>query len=370
MKALVWTSVPNHYQAALFAALRSAGVDLQVCYYERVSKERLALGWDDTRELPPGEHYVEDSLQALESVPDWRERIHMVPGYRLRFLRKLVRTLARAGTPWVHWSEPSHLGLKWYLSWPLKRWYARMLNHHALGAFGIGKKALEDFARWGIDPQRMAYLFYASPPCDLEAEPDDECTRFCDGRPAFVFLGRLCRRKGTDVLLRAFARATKPSKEWRLLLVGPDDSGGSYGQLAEHMGTSEQVLFRGAVSPDALGSVLRTAKVLVLPSRFDGWGVVLNEAASAGLALIASDMAGASHHLIHPGENGFRVKAGDVSSLVAAMGAYVSSPDLAATHGERSLKVFEDFTPERNAQRFISAIRSWQAMDSGICRRS
>ena len=81
-----------------------------------------------------------------------------------------------------------------------------------------------------------------------------------------------------------------------------------------------------------------------------------------GLALVASDRVGAAPHLIEAGENGFRVQVGSADSLARAMRAYMTDPCLAAQHGAHSLKVFQAFTPERNAERFIRTIRSWQAM--------
>jgi glycosyltransferase involved in cell wall biosynthesis len=106
--------------------------------------------------------------------------------------------------------------------------------------------------------------------------------------------------------------------------------------------------------------VLQRCDVLVLPSRHDGWGVVLNEAASLGKALIASDACGGAHHLIVPQLNGFRFPSGDIAALAAAMQTYCADPALCARHGAESLRIFADFTPERNAQRLADALESLQ----------
>ena len=82
-----------------------------------------------------------------------------------------------------------------------------------------------------------------------------------------------------------------------------------------------------------------------------------------GLALIGSEKAGAAHHLIRSGMNGFRVRPDSVDSLRSALLAYVRNPCLAANHGAVSLSVAEEFTPERNAQRFVAAIESWRSMN-------
>src|SRR5262249_36620557 len=118
------------------------------------------------------------------------------------------------------------------------------------------------------------------------------------------------------------------------------------------------VHFRPPVESSAIGAVIERCDVLVLPSRHDGWGMVLNEAASLGKALIATDACGAAHHLIEPGANGFRIRAGSQAELERAMSAYCLAPSLAARHGAESLRRFADFTPERNALRLEEALES------------
>ena len=355
--------MPNHYQRALFDAMRADGIDLGVAYYERVPADRVALGWSPKTDLPPGERYVPKSLDSLALWLDWRERVHVTPGYAGQFNIALARRLSREGVGWVHWSERAHSGVRAKLIFPLKVAYAAMVNTYALGAFAIGQKALDDFQRWGIHPEKTSLLPYSPAATPMDGPIDEACLRFRGGRRAFLFLGGLDRRKGMDVLIEAFARAAADAvDEWSLLLVGDDRSAGEYPRRVAELGLSSRVLFRGSVKPDELPTVIRAADVLVLPSRFDGWGVVLNEAASAGLALIATTECGAADHLISRGENGYVVEAGNVASLARAMTAYARNPGLAERHGEVSRATFEDHTPQRAVESMRRAIDSWRAL--------
>jgi glycosyltransferase involved in cell wall biosynthesis len=364
MKATVWTVMPNHYLSPFFAALRGAGIDVCVNYYGCVTEDRLRMGWSGFQALPPGERYVKPEIGPDSLGADWRERIHILPGCGERFLRALAIYLSRNGVPWAHWSEPAHPGWRWYAGYPLRRWYARLVNRYALGAFAIGEVAVRDFLRWGVRAEKVALLTYSNPTTQPEAEPDILCEQFRGRRKAFCFVGALEPRKGIDVLVRAFAVVAKASDEWVLLLAGDDRSNGKYARQVADLGCGGRVLFRGPVSCRAVSSVLRSSQVLVLPSRFDGWGVVLNEGASMGLALIATDRCGAAYHLIQPGENGLRVHAGSVESLVSAMAAYARSPELAAKHGRESARIAREYSPERNAKRFVAALETWQAQCS------
>lgn len=354
--------MPTHHQSDLVSALRACGADLEVRYYQRVDAQRLRLGWDSYEKLGNGEQYVPESIDSLETVLDWRERIHVVPGYRTRFCRSLAMTLSHHSSQWVHLSEPSHAGWRWYAGYPLKRWYAQMVNRHALGAFAYGSVASRDFLKWGIRQERIAQTFYTVNACDRNAAPDEKCVEFKADRRAFLFLGGLSPRKGTDILLRAFARASARDKNCVLLLVGNDNSNGEYSRLAKELRIDDRVLFRGAVPVGQLSNILAAGDIMMLPSRFDGWGVPLNEGASVGLPLIGSNQVGSAHHIIDPGMNGFMVQAGSVDSLSAAMSTYLTDPLLIQKHGARSLSIFENFKPEVCAERFLSTLNTWQAM--------
>lgn len=355
--------MPSHHQAAFFREVRNQGVDLVVGYYGVVDTRRESMGWDAGTPLSKHELFFSPDDRSFEAIADWRDRVHIVPGYGSRFLRKLVRMLSDANVKWAHWSERSHSGLRWYLTYPLKGWYARMVNSHAIGAFGCGNLAVEDFARWGIQSEKLGLLPYSPsiysviPNAETESSSRNE-------KNIFLYVGTLERRKGIDILLKAFAvsRNHNDGSKWVLVLVGKDLSNGAYAACANQMGIADSVVFQGVVPATGIATSYVNSSVLILPSRFDGWGAVVNEGAAYGRALIVSDQCGAAQHLVDPGVNGFVVRAGDWRSLANAMHAYVSSPDLAARHGRASASIYESFSPQANAKRFVEILGTWLAI--------
>lgn len=362
MRVCIWTNMPNHNQVAFFSALREEGVDLCVRYYGRVSAARTRMGWPEFSELPEGECYLAEGEDPLVSVPDFHQRIHVIPGYRAALCRRVAMYCVRGGVPWVHWSEAARRGWRWIVSWPMKRWWAGLINRYALGALGTGNLAVDDLLAWGIHREKVALLPYCVAQGNRECEPDPICSEFAGKRLTFIYLGALCSRKATDVLLHAFGKVKESGAEARLLLVGPDTTSGKMQRLAVSLGLKEEVLFRGPIPAGQCQNAIRCGHVLILPSRHDGWGMVLSEAAALGLAIIGSDASGGSEHLIETGENGFIVRAGSVDSLTAAMGAYCRNQGLARVHGARSLAFFEGVSSRRNATRLTHAIESWLAM--------
>ncbi len=365
MKIVIWMNYPSHYQSAFFAALRARGVDLRVYYYEKVPGERIALGWQTGGDRPEGERSLRPGESVDEVLDASRDFVHIVlPSLGSPVVRRLLRGVVARRMEWLIWSEPARPGLRRAAVLLAKRRLGRTLNRCGLGALAIGRRAEDEYRAWGIDRNKIACLPYSAPAAPRDAEPDATCRDFCGQRKAFVFLGSLCQRKGVDLLLQAFATAHgRPGGEnWRLLLVGSAGPDGHYQRLARELGVSEACCFRGAVPADRIPKVLKAADVLVLPSRFDGWGVVVNEAASAGKALIASDQVGAANHLIDPGVNGFRVESGNRASLAEAMAAYVTDASLAGKHGSASAALYAAFSAERNAERLVLAVESFRAL--------
>ncbi len=356
IRLLIWSSIPTHHQSGFLSALRRRDIDVVVHYYRHLDANRLSLGWAAPDELPPSERYVPESLRAVARCHDWRDRIHIVPGYGCLFLMRLAWFLSQKGIPWLHWSEHSRPSRRSNVTFAIKRFYGELVRRHALGALAIGELARQEFIRWGIPAERIRFLPYAVDPIEVPASPDEEPA----ASTRFVFLGTLYPTKGVDVLLRAMREVLSAHSQARLELVGNDLSAGTYERDAKRLEITHAVQFSKAVESCRVGSVLKRCDVLLLPSRHDGWGVVLNEAASAGKAIIASEACGAAHHLVHPGVNGFRVPPGDVAALAQAMSAYCLDPGLALRHGKESLRIFEDFTPVRNAERFEQALQSLQ----------
>ncbi len=159
----------------------------------------------------------------------------------------------------------------------------------------------------------------------------------------FLYAGRLDPEKGLDTLLEAFRDV--PGE---LVLVG----GGSDEQRLRGL-AGERVRFEGPVDRDELVGYYRDADVFVLPSRSEPWGMVLNEAAAAGLPLVATEESGAAHDLIDG--NGFRVPADDVPALRAALLRLADDPELRQTYGARSRELAKRFTPEAWAEGVANA---------------
>lgn len=169
-------------------------------------------------------------------------------------------------------------------------------------------------------------------------------------RKRFLFVGRLSPEKGISVLGDAWSlyRASVATP-WDLVVVG----GGPDRSLARQPG----VTTLGFVQPAELPAVMHGAGALLLPSTFEPWGVVLHEAACAGLPLVASYACGAVPHLVEDGLNGFIVEPGSAESLARGM-THISDQSEAEwdSMSRASRAISERFSPRRTADNLLRAV--------------
>lgn len=140
-----------------------------------------------------------------------------------------------------------------------------------------------------------------------------------------LYLGRLHRMKGLDVLIRSFARVS--CDNCCLVIAGPDSEG--YGKelkkLAKEEGITEKIVFTGMLNKMKKFQAISECDLLVLPStsEHESFGNVVLEALNFGKPVVVSDKCGISSYL-RKGKMGDVVKSGNVSDLKGAIEKYLS----------------------------------------------
>jgi D-inositol-3-phosphate glycosyltransferase len=114
------------------------------------------------------------------------------------------------------------------------------------------------------------------------------------GRPVLLWVGRLERLKGVDILLSACAQLV--DQDFTLLIVGGDDTAGELRDELEEQARAEGVAgklrFEGAVAHDELPLYYSAADVVVVPSYYESFGLVAVEAMACGTPVVASRVGG------------------------------------------------------------------------------
>ncbi len=144
-------------------------------------------------------------------------------------------------------------------------------------------------------------------------------------RRRFLYSGRLVSWKRVDLLIQAFSVVADSMPNWDLLIAGggPDQPGL---QRLVPDALRGRVTFTGFLQMPEVRCCYHMSDVLVHPSEFEPWALVINEAAAAGMAMIATDVTGAAVELVRNNVNGYLVPPGDGHVLAEAM-AQFCDPD-------------------------------------------
>lgn len=160
-----------------------------------------------------------------------------------------------------------------------------------------------------------------------------------DGPLRLVFLGNLIPRKGLHTLLDALARL--PHHAAALDIIGGLNANPSYAaamqQKAANHPLSSAIRFWGALDNDALREKLQQAHLLVVPSSYEGFGIVYLEGMAFGLPAIGTT-SGAAGEIIHHGENGYLITPDDSAALAAHLAELSSNRALLAELARNALE--------------------------------
>jgi glycosyltransferase involved in cell wall biosynthesis len=157
--------------------------------------------------------------------------------------------------------------------------------------------------------------------------------------PVALFAARLVEAKAPGDLIdawRILMRAAPSQRRPFLAIVGDGPLRAAVERLASGLDT---VRFAGFRNQTELPALYAAADLLVLPSRREPWGLVLNEAMNAGCAILASDRVGAAQDLVRDGVNGRLFPAGSAAALASALQDLLADPARLAEMGRRSRSI-------------------------------
>ena len=351
MKVFVLTDCPSPYQVELFNEIEaSRECVLEVGYLRSRDPNRR---WK-TSEIRHASVELENGgmARARESVR--RADLVVFNYYRHSNAEELIGE--RTG-PWCFWGERPGFHQPAWAGRLLRKWKLSKLHASPAPIWGIGKFAVDEYRR-EFGPRRAYFnLPYFSDLKRFETPAREE-----KSERVFLFLGSLIARKGVDLVVSAFARLVREVPNIRLRIVGD-------GELRM---ASERVEFVGFRDWQELPQEYAAADVLCVPSRYDGWGLVVPEGLAAGLPVIATDRMGAALEFVETGRNGWLIAAGDEEALLSAMREAALVP--LREMREHAIESISGHTLQSGAARFCrfaqDTIENWDADNADKIRIS
>jgi len=160
-----------------------------------------------------------------------------------------------------------------------------------------------------------------------------------------IAVGSHSYNKVYDLLLRAWSETVKRFTDLELVIFGKSDLEGSFIKLSQELNISESVKFFNPISN--IETEYLKSSIMVLPSRSEGFGMVLIEAMACGLPCVAFDCPHGPGDIITHGEDGILVENGDINVLAASIEKLMLDSDLRKKMGSNAKINAQRYLPER-----------------------
>lgn len=360
MKVLFIINIPSPYRLKFFEKL-GAQCDLTVLF-ERASSSERDGSWKDVAFkgfrgiilksirvgvdmalAPSVKKYLKDKYDFI-FVADFLSPTGML----------VTRYLKRHKIPYVLESDGGFVGT----DSGIKKKIKTMAMSGAAAYFSTGKAHDEYYRRYGADAAKIVRYPFSSVTADrvldapVSAEEKADIKRrlgITEDR-VVLYVGQFIHRKGIDILLRAYARCQNVDG---LYLIGGTATDEYLRLMDEYR--LKNVHFIGFTAPDEIAAYYKAADVFVLPTRYDIWGLVVNEAMTYGLPVITSNACLAGLEMVESGKTGMIFENENVGALTEAIDSVIS--DKTSETAVECLRTARRYTIEAMTERHMEYMR-------------
>jgi glycosyltransferase involved in cell wall biosynthesis len=396
MRIAYFLTHPIQYQTPLIRRLAALeGISLHVYYstdntsrsYYDVGYERqvewgvpLLEGYDHTvlnQEAVAGTRIRQVAVfkeQIERALPEGSVDAFWLHGWSSPFVVAAWKVARERGVPIMLRGETSLQSLRWgELGCLLHRAFYRHAFREVSVFLAMGTLNRGLYEEYGIPAERIIDMPHAVDNAFFqhrvaEARPARERLRASLSLPSdalvLLFCGRLAEEKDVITLIRA-ATGLRGTVKRRLvvLLVGDGPLREELTQSADEIAPG-MVFFTGFRNQTELPSLYDLADIFVLPSLFETWGLVVNEAMNAGKPIIVSERVGCHADLVRAGENGAIFRAGDAEHLRATLLPWIEDDGLRERGGHASLEIINGWGLDADAKAFSRAVSTIQGQSA------
>jgi glycosyltransferase involved in cell wall biosynthesis len=299
--------------------------------------------------------HVRLSAEMWVAPPD----VLFVPAHVLPLVRP-YRTLVTVHDLGYHYFPEAHRRLdRWYLEWST-RYHGRVASH----ILADSHASREDLTKvYGVNPERVTVVY---PGCDSSFRPisdqsvlDAVRARYGLGPNFVLHVGTIQPRKNLDRLLSAFvglSRSGVGSTRQRVELVLVGKAGWGSAALRQRIASirlEDQVKWLGYVDPADLPALMNAARVLAMPSLYEGFGLPVVEAMACGTPVVCANTSSLPEVA---GDAALLVDPLDVESLAEALERALWDEQLRAGLRDKSLAQAAKFTWAAAAERTLAVL--------------
>ena len=313
MKVLFYINSPSNYQFDFFEELKKKH-DIFVIYQNKYSDNfKLKIKKKDWV------FFLNNKKKLLlnKILEKFNPKLVIIGGYKLDIKSRYI---SNNKIKKFYWLERVNEGNK--IKNIIRYLYLKNKLKNADGIFAIGRYATNFYKKFNSNVYNVPY--------SISLEKKIQNYKI----PNFLFVGQIIKRKGILSLLNCIANIN--AKECKFIFVG---SGPLVKNIKKIMKLKKNVFYYNFKNKDELNKIYKKCNVLILPSIYDGWGVVIIEAMSRAMAVISNNNVGASNEYIKHNINGRIFDIDD--NLENQINFYINNIKKIKLHGERNRIIFE-----------------------------
>ena len=293
-RIVFWQTMPSPHQSSYIKALGELlpNADILGVYDHSLNQDRRDLGWNEPN-FGRVQTIISPDPKDITRIAlnDPENSINLFGGLRTRLIRqafplcastKALIGLMSEARDWREWKGK----LRLIPSYAIERHHRKQVDF----VLAIGHQAIDWFKFCGFPEQKIFPWGYCVENGDLEYCCGTQVKEA--GRVIISFVGQCIERKGVGTLLEAVSALHR--ENWRVQIIGDGPLRSNLVSMVERLGIASRVSFLGVKKNSEVIDILSTTDILVLPSKFDGWGAVVNEALMIGTPVVCSDCCGAA----------------------------------------------------------------------------
>jgi glycosyltransferase involved in cell wall biosynthesis len=298
---------------------------------------RKSLGWN-TPDCSPACVLINPQFSEIEQLIarcSGQDSVHLIGAWKRgsinqRVLPALARTEATVGLTLEGADNRGIKGLARRAKYSLER---HCIEDKFDFLAAVGQLGVKWYESAGYDSSRIFPIMYVTERPTTASEIDTEWQEIKAFR--VLYLGQFIRRKDIVTAIRALSGI--PDLDWQFDAVGNGPDLKRCKQAAAECDVAGRMRFHDTVNNRMIGNLLEHSDLLLLPSGYDGWGAVVNEALMCGVPVVCSDNCGAADLLREPWR-GSTFKMGSVEDLRMVLRGWIERGKRTRESSTRILK--------------------------------
>ncbi|MCB8920915.1 MAG: glycosyltransferase family 4 protein [Ardenticatenaceae bacterium] len=364
------TNFPSYHNVDLFNALaQQPGIELKIFYLRQITYGRQ---WQVLREIQHPHEFIRDiylfpriyiSPKLLPRVQEFNPDILIITQYASIGMQLLMYKWILSAKPWIFWSEAP--GVQFTENKIINNDKVRMflrklalfpLHNAPCQIWAIGEYAKQEYQSVSNVPCiNVPYYFNQDAFLNVMkgAKKSNEIVKF-------IYSGKQIYRKGFDILLDAIKLLVAEAYAFHVNVIGDTPDQQLYTVISKN-NLNDYISFLGFKELDEVPQIYAANDVLIFPTRYDGWGMVVVEAMASGLPVISSYASVSAQNTIINNENGFLFENENSTQLAHYMRFFINHPEQIekmGKHARKSVLKYSNFEGAKKMVRLIDSLKT------------